>query len=304
MTLGYTLDLARQGGLTVTICSVVHQRDVTPAYLAGMMYPCRVDSKGNDKRLLEYRKSEAMSLIQDRFPEFAGEVDIRIDTGLPSERILDAVDDLNIDLVVMANKGRSNLSKFMFGSAAERVFRHCRVPLLSVRDRTVFRRMYAGDEKPSPRKIRNVLAAVDFSPWSGEILVNAGWLARSTGARLHVINCISRRELVWIKTHYTSKDQYSESEFLPGEKERRLAHLSEIAQTAGVHDLDDLDLTIDAGIPFEQILTAVDAVDADVLALGPRGRNRSSRFALGSTIEKLFRHCPVPVLRLGPDIND
>lgn len=301
MTLGYTMDLAGQGGLKVTVCSVVHHRDVHPLYMAGVTYPCGIDAEDQVAKLIEYQRSEVNALIRKRFPAFAGEVDVRIDTGYPAERILAAVDELNPGLVVMANKGHSNLSKFMFGSAAERVFRHCRVPLLSVRDKIVFRRMYTGGEKPVSRDIGTVLAAVDFSPWSGEILARAGWLARTTGAKLHVINCISQRELEWIKTHYTSKDSYSEPEFLRGEKERRQAHMLEMAKTAGVNDLD---ISINAGIPFEQILAAVGDIDADVLVLGPRGRNRSSRFAFGSTIEKLFRHCPVPVLRLGPDINE
>ncbi|WDP88545.1 MAG: universal stress protein [Desulfobacter sp.] len=303
MTLGYALGLARQAGLKASICSVVHHRDVHPVYIAGMISPGRVDTEEQVTELREYQEAEVHALVRTLFPEFAGEVDIRIDTGYPAEQILAAVDDLKPGLVVMANKGRSNFSRFMFGSAAERVFRHCRVPLLSVRDRTVFRRMYTGSEKPVSREIRTVLAAVDFSPWSGEILSQAGWLARAAGARLHVFNCISRRELDWIKTHYTPEDNFSEAEFLPGEKDRRLSHLEGLAQTAGIRDLPGFDISLDSGIPFERIMAAAENLEADVLVLGPRGRNRSARFAMGSTMEKIFRHCPVPVLRLGPDIN-
>jgi len=302
MTLGYALNLAEGDGLQVIAYSVVSNRDVHPIHIVEVMYPYRVDTDLLEERLKEHQKDQADRLIRACFPDQADKIEIRIDTGHPAERIIQAVDDLKPDLVVMANKGRSNLSRFFFGSAAEKVFRSCPVPLVSVRDKSMFRCHHPAESKPVPRKIRTILAAVDFSPWTDEILTHAGYLAQTTGASLGIVNCIGRAELDWVKTHYSRSDHFSLDEFLAEEKERRHELLTTRLAGLGL-DLSDLKVTIGSGVPPEFILDAVDTLKADMLVLGPRGRNRSGGFILGSTIEKLFRHCPVPVVRLSPEFK-
>jgi len=66
---------------------------------------------------------------------------IKIEEGIPSEQILKTVETEGIDLIVMANKGRGNISRTLFGSVAEKVFRHSSVPVVSVRDRKKFKRV-------------------------------------------------------------------------------------------------------------------------------------------------------------------
>jgi nucleotide-binding universal stress UspA family protein len=52
--------------------------------------------------------------------------------GAAAEGILTFAENNNVDLIVMCTHGRTGLSRFLFGSVAEKVSRHSRVPVLLV----------------------------------------------------------------------------------------------------------------------------------------------------------------------------
>jgi len=56
----------------------------------------------------------------------------KLKTGLPWQGILDACDELGVDLVVMGTHGRHGLSRLTLGSMAEKVVRLSKVPVLTV----------------------------------------------------------------------------------------------------------------------------------------------------------------------------
>lgn len=54
--------------------------------------------------------------------------------GMADEQILQAIEENNIDLVILGTRGRSGLAHLFLGSTAERILRHASCPVLLVRE--------------------------------------------------------------------------------------------------------------------------------------------------------------------------
>lgn len=88
--------------------------------------------------LLPQLEDEAKAYIQSKVDELRAQgFDVEGDVveGRAAEAIADYAGDHDIDLIVMATHGRSGLSRWAFGSVAERVLRMATCPVLLIRAR-------------------------------------------------------------------------------------------------------------------------------------------------------------------------
>lgn len=63
------------------------------------------------------------------------EMRTRLEEGRPADRILEVAEDLNIDAIVMSTHGRSGVSRWVFGSVAQKVLSGAPCPVFIVPQR-------------------------------------------------------------------------------------------------------------------------------------------------------------------------
>ena len=93
----------------------------------------------SDEWLLDIQK-KARKIAEDYINEIAqklGKEGIKAKTVIvqarPADAILDYATDNGVDLVIMSTHGRSGISRWTFGSVADKVIRYSTVPVLIIR---------------------------------------------------------------------------------------------------------------------------------------------------------------------------
>lgn len=145
------------------------------------------------------------------------------------------------------------------------------------------------------------MAACDLSEYSPFIIERAGQLSDALSASLTIVNVINQRDVdvfdrVRRRNIYSGKE-ITLDKYIKEEKEGRIDQLKVLIKHKGYNYLSP-EIIIRTGIPFQAILKATEKENSDLLVIGTRGRSNISGMLLGSTAEKIFRHCPVPLLSL------
>jgi len=110
----------------------------------------------------------------------------------------------------------------------------------------------------------------------------------------HGIEEAKRRDTGLLVINATAGDAYVDARF---------------ARSGEVHDVEAH--LQDSGVPFEirqpvgvdateELLTAMDSPDAELLVIGIRHRNPVGKLLLGSVAQRLLLECPKPVLAVKP----
>ncbi len=140
MTLEHAAVFARSLDARILVLNVLNERDNAALEAAARYYPPVKQVETILKEMEEDRYATLRKMVRDCLPEDKSRVTLKVVTGIPSEVILNTAEAEGVDLIMIANKGRSNLSRVLFGSVAEKVIRHSKVTVVSVRDSNTFKR--------------------------------------------------------------------------------------------------------------------------------------------------------------------
>jgi len=146
--------------------------------------------------------------------------------------------------------------------------------------------------------IRNIVAGVDLSPHSEQVLRHGAFIARRCRSRLTVVHVVLPS--LWIAPEGgTALDQPNEMELDENRRkvEEQFATLSASGMLRGVPH----EFLIREGDNVAKVLSeVVDEEGADLIVIGTHGTGWWKRFVFGSNAESIIRCAPRPVITIGP----
>lgn len=257
--------------------------------------PTEVDSTGHLKITLADVYEDLGLPVPEPAPnydlfELIEITETEVDAAPPAEAILDAIQDEEIDLVVIGTHGRSGWRRGMLGSVTETVSRRAPCPVLTVRplDAEVADRAW-----PPSRVLLAVDVDLDPDPDAPPVLTPAmRWAAHLAGAYRAALDLVyvAPMPLVPLGT-------------LPGERAR--AELDRLANA--IRDTSDIDLHIEThvreGAPTDTIRAMASETGAHLIVVGTHGYQGIKRTVLGSVAEGVLRTAECPVLIVPNDLD-
>lgn len=216
--------------------------------------------------------------------------------GLPGGEILQAVNDYQIDLIIVGTRGLSKVKRFLLGSTSDWVLREAPCSVLLIRGK-----LSQATMGKTPAKI---LLATDGSSDALNTVQMLRLLTFKTTPKVTV-------------THVVAKPAYLEGWYWgkgKAEFEQLAEQLREKAQKDGTSHLEDLGQKVKSlnmkvnsfltqGDPADEIIKTAERLKAKLIIIGAKGRTGSQAIPLGGIARKISRYAPCSVLVARPGIS-
>jgi nucleotide-binding universal stress UspA family protein len=257
--LPYAISLARKPNGSLTVAHVVSMGPLGAGFPAHAWLAASAQGVRDAQVAIERMESQ-LSKVTHHGAVRAGDV---------SDELNDLVETEKIDVIVLGTHGRTGIGKAIFGSVAEKVFRHAGCPVL-----TIGPRVSASPEQVED--LHSILYPTDFSSESQPALEYAGALAQEHGSRLYLL-------------HVTPDEPGSDRHFLESK-------LRELLSAEACFACEPKAL-VRSGPPGEVIVDAAAELAIDLIVIGPKRRSVLPG-SMATTYRVVTRaNCPVLTVR-------
>lgn len=210
------------------------------------------------------------------------DVEVLVQDGRPSTRILEAAAALPADVIVIGTHGAGGFEHLVLGSVTEKVLRQARCPVLTVPPHA---------RATSRLPFRRLLCPVDFSESSIAALECALSLAQEGDAEVTLLHVLEGPvDGDPLRTRSVSVPQYIQ------ERERDVRATLESLVPESTRNGCRPTPRIAHGKPSREILGVATEDRADLVVMGVHGRNALDLMLFGSTTNQVVRRATCPVL--------
>ncbi|MFC1866336.1 universal stress protein [Chloroflexota bacterium] len=219
--------------------------------------------------------------------------------GKPANEILNYKRDYNIDLIIMATRGRSGVTKLIMGSVASKVVSASGIPVLLVKTKKGETKL----EDQATDVTRRVIIPLDGSKLSESTISIAQEFVSQFGDKQSEIILLSVFEPSPVQSGH-SPLMMSDGQKAAGIKSYEHAlkiqeYLSNLKETIRCKDINITINTV-VGNPAEKIIEQSLDKKATLIAMSTHGRSGMTRIAYGSVAEAVIYKSQIPILLIKP----
>jgi nucleotide-binding universal stress UspA family protein len=211
-------------------------------------------------------------------------VEAKILSGRVADSIVDFASKNNVDIIIIATHGRSGVSRWVYGSVADRVLYHASCPTAVIHPQV----------ETDPFTHKRIMVPLDGSLLAERALKPALKLAQAVSAELVLLR-VTFMPLIppgpipgWPGTEVVMNEDELEAK----------AYLQRVRESLSDSPIQ-LRVHITASSVAESIIDMADELQVDLIVMSSHGRSGIGRWVFGSETEKTLRgaHCTTLVIR-------
>lgn len=211
----------------------------------------------------------------------------RVELGHPPGVMEKIAEEEQADLIIVASQGLSAVPRAILGSVTTQVIKQAKCPVLVV-----------GSQRHELGAIKKILAVVDLSPVTKEVIEQARMWAVRSHAKLDVLSVFDE-PLLLTNEQLFRPERHDIPMGAVQQADQLKALNATIQHIENEHNQDDVaveGIVIPGSPPYVEILNSVGERKADLLVVGRSGHSNIEKALLGTNITKIAAEASVPVL--------